>query len=99
MPDGLYPVPEVTSPAMKLLLEAVEKECKLLFSALKYRSAARVYMSVLDRLVNPTATMSEVQAATLADYIIDKWLPKNPDYTDALEPRMSMATYINSCRA
>lgn len=101
MPDGQYPVPVVTSPAMKLLLAAVERECsnELIPAARKYLSAARIYMAALERLVNSSATMSEGQAATLADYIVDKWLPKHPDYTDVLGPRMSMAMYINSCRA
>ena len=91
---------EVTSPAMKRLLQAVEAECnsKYVTQARQYLSHARIFMSVLDRLVNPSATMTEDQALSLADYIVDKWLPKKPDYTDALEPRMSIATFINSCK-
>jgi len=92
--------PKVTSPAMKTLLVAVERECnnKFVPEAKQYLNQARLFMEVLDSLVNPSATMTEAQALSLADYIVDKWLPKKPDYTDALEPRMSIATFINSCK-
>ena len=92
--------PNVTSSAMRVLLAAVERECtsKFVPEAKQYLPNARLFMIVLDSWVNPSATMSEDQASSLANYIVDKWLPKSPDYTDALEPRMSIATFINSCQ-
>lgn len=81
---------------MQSLLAAVEKDCELEVLR-KYREFAFMYLNFLNGLVNPTATMTEEQAAFVSDWIVDKHLPTEPDYPK-LPELLPLATYINSCR-
>jgi len=86
-----------TTPAMQTLLVAIERDCES--TRLKeYRQLALIFLDSLSHLVNPRATMTEDQAAVVSNWIVDKHLPRNPDYMSVSE-RLPLATFINSCAA
>lgn len=76
------------SSAMTTLRRALEKKDKL-------EEGVETYLDFLEEYVNETATMSEAQAHTLIDDII-QWHEDSP--TEKKNGFIQVATYINSCR-